>query len=601
MIFILLKNYGAQFNGFIKNIIAIVAFLGSVEGALGAITVIFLIKPILQKDYIEINDILRGAKKQYRIGGMVGFILLGVITLVYGIYIVFIDGGITLAGDSSIVPAWQIFVIIIAIGSKNLVTVFWVGHLENLLQADQNNYIRRVIILIIDLVFYSCLFYMLSLQLDVYLPFLAYAGYSVVKMILIKIYVFFNYPWLNIGKGKDDYKLSKTVARSVWRNIGESLLLNFDFIIISLFLGFRISSVISLYMTIAAGFRSIMLILINSFREFFTTWVTKDGRVQWSSFIKFETIGFIIGGFVFLSQFILAPYFTQTMFGTQLYSDLHQWSPQELAIFSEVLLKPTFSLLIALISTILIISEPSNVMVYAKNNLQKTSKVLFILGVLNTSLSIIFALIFTIAFEDFRVALYFILGTSIFLLLVRYLYLSAYNWLYQTYNSSFKGLFQNWFLIISIILGGILFNYLYLNDAFKPNDIFGFNGTIGDPDFSLSIKMTFAGILAFFLIVTGGITLFIILLSLVFARTTIVSLLKRLPIVSRIIRKYEQRKKIQREKLFGSNFITLEKTEQRTISIDETEKILLNSSVSIDGESDVKVEDTKDIYTIKKD
>lgn len=50
LMYLLIRSYGSQFNGFVKNSVAIVAFLGTVEGGLGAVTVIFLVKPLLQKD-----------------------------------------------------------------------------------------------------------------------------------------------------------------------------------------------------------------------------------------------------------------------------------------------------------------------------------------------------------------------------------------------------------------------------------------------------------------------------------------------------------------------------------------------------------------------
>lgn len=50
LISLIIRYYGFQVNGFIKNTMALVAFIGSTESGVGIMCTVFLFRPLLKKD-----------------------------------------------------------------------------------------------------------------------------------------------------------------------------------------------------------------------------------------------------------------------------------------------------------------------------------------------------------------------------------------------------------------------------------------------------------------------------------------------------------------------------------------------------------------------
>ncbi|WP_425379592.1 transporter [Spiroplasma endosymbiont of Stenodema calcarata] len=594
LMYLLIRSYGSQLNGFVKNSIAIVSFLGTVEGGLGAITVIFLIKPLLQKDWIKANEMVNTAKHQYKISGIIGVILLAAIALGYSAYTFLFENNFSiLLNDQTIIyPLWKMVLIILIIGSKNLIALFWTACYENLMQADQNNHIRRLILMICDLVSYSIIFYLISQTVDPLFVFLIFLGYSIMKGSLIVIFVKLHYPWIRIVRHKDNMQLVKSSNIVVLKNIGETLLINGHVIITALLLGLRISSTLSLYMTITVGVRSIMMILINSFREFFAAWTAKNGRIDWNSYIKFETYAFMIGAFLFVNQFILSPYFVTTLYAPQIIEQINNsattinpWTPQEIAIFKNIFYHPTFSLLVALSSVFIVLAEPANVLVYAKANYKQTAVPTFVIGLINFVLCLFTALIFRFLVNDLAGALYGILIVTCFISALRFLYLWFYNWLFLTYNSNFKGVFRNWMILLIPIVIAILVNYLFLTKTYNPVQIY--NDQL-DPIWGWQKLLNM-----FFGLIFGS--LFVIIVnSILWAPHSVWGIFLRLPIVQRIWTKRQDKMRQIREKKYEDDFITLTEPEMPYQKLWEREEALQQNTKKM-GED----EPFKEIYKLK--
>lgn len=596
LMYLLIRNYGSQFNGFIKNSITIVSFLGTVEGGLGAVTVIFLLKPLIQKDWIKANEIVNIAKYQYKLSGYIGIVLLIIISFSYSIYIYLFENNFSILLNKKriIYPLWKMIFIVFIIGSKNIITLFWTASYENLMQSDQNNHLRRLILMICDLISYSIIFYLISITIDPIFVFLIFLFYSIIKGILIYLFVKFHYPWIRfVKKFNNNIKLVKISNIVLFKNIGEILLNNCDIIISALLLGLRISSTLSLYMIITVGVRNIMIILINSFREFFAALTAKNGRIYWNNYIKFETYAFMIGSLFFVNQFILSPYFVTTLYAPQIIEQiinsklmLNPWTLQEIEIFKNIFYKPTFSLLVALSSVFIILAEPSNILVYAKANYKQTSIPIFVIGSLNIIFCFFSTLILNFHFNNLKISLYFILIVTCFMSFLRFLYLWFYNWTFLTYNSNFKMVFKNWMILLIPIIISIIVNYLFLSKIYNPSKIYNID---------LQPIWGLKKLLIFFLSLIS-ISLFIIFINSIFwAPKSIFIIFIRLPFIYKIWMKYQDKDKIIYYKKYENNFINLYKPEILYKKIWEREE---NLNKNIDIKKNNKNKQSKEIYKL---
>ncbi|GAA6238532.1 MAG: hypothetical protein SPLM_06490 [Spiroplasma phoeniceum] len=593
LMYLLIRSYGSQFNGFVKNSVAIVAFLGTVEGGLGAITVIFLVKPLLQKDWIKANEMVNTAKHQYKISGYIGIILLIAIAVGYSAYIYLFEKNFSILQNDETIsyPLWKMILIVFIIGSKNLIALFWTAAYENLMQADQNNHLRRLILMICDLISYSIVFYLISIAVDPVFVFLIFLLYSVMKGSLVYLFIKLHYPWVRIACQRDNMQLVKSSNIVVFKNIGETLLINGDVIITALLLGLRISSTLSLYMTITVGVRSIMMILINSFREFFAAWTAKNGRVDWQSYMKFETYAFMIAGFLFVNEFILSPYFVTTLYASQIIeqirtsdSTLNPWTLQEHEIFKSIFYQPTFSLLVALSSVFIVLAEPANVLVYAKANYKQTAIPTFIIGCLNIVFCFFSALLWRFGFNNLAAALYSILIITCLMSFLRFLYLWCYNWIFLTYNSNFKGVFRNWMILLVPMIIAILVNYLFLSKTHNPNQIYNID---------LQPVWGWQKLLNFFFGLIFA-SLFVIFANSIFwAPGSVRGIFLRLPLVYKIWTKRQDKMRILRRKKYEDDFITLTEPEMPYQKMWEREETLRKNTKKIE-----KDEPNKEIYKL---
>ncbi len=593
LMYLLIRSYGSQFNGFVKNSVAIVAFLGTVEGGLGAITVIFLVKSLLQKDWIKANEMINTAKHQYKISGYIGIILLIAIAVGYSAYIYLFEKNFSILQNDETIsyPLWKMIFIVFIIGSKNLITLFWTAAYENLMQADQNNHLRRLILMVCDLISYSIVFYLISIAIDPVFVFLIFLLYSVMKGGLVYLFIKLHYPWVRITRQRDNMQLVKSSNIVVFKNIGETFLINGDVIITALLLGLRISSTLSLYMTITAGVRSIIMILINSFREFFAAWTAKNGRVDWQSYMKFETYAFMIAGFLFVNQFILSPYFVTTLYAPQIIekirtsdSTLNPWTSQEREIFKIIFYQPTFSLLVALSSVFIVLAEPANVLVYAKANYKQTAIPTFIIGCINIFFCFFSALLWRFVFNNLAAGLYSILIITCLISFFRFLYLWCYNWIFLTYNSNFKGVFRNWMILLVPMIIAILVNYLFLSKTHNPNQIYNIDlQTVWG--WQKLLNLFFGLIFA---------SLFVIFANSIFwAPSSIQGIFLRLLLFYKIWTKSQDKIRIIRCKKYEDNFITLTEPEMPYQKMWEREETLRKNTKKIENN-----EPNKEIYKI---
>jgi hypothetical protein len=206
-----LRIYGNEFNGFIRLTSAFTIVGGTTEGALGISTVILLIKPLENRDFITANEIYSTAKTRYHRGMITKTVLILLIAILYPLEIMI--GPSILNGDSQPVfnmaltfegtnflniPFYQLAIIVLFFGFKNVFTSGIFGVYENIIQADQQNGVRRVIILFCDVLIYGLIFGLLAIRIDdvplnPLAPFSILLLYGFLRGALIMLYVKRNY------------------------------------------------------------------------------------------------------------------------------------------------------------------------------------------------------------------------------------------------------------------------------------------------------------------------------------------------------------------------------------------------------------------------
>ena len=546
LISLVIRYYGFQVNGFIKNTMALVAFIGSTESGVGIMCTVFLFRPLLKKDWEEANNILNTTHKQNKVLGFISLILLILIAIIYTIFLQNAQGGVH-DRTQTVMPLIVVFGTIVVIGSKNLLSLFWTGALENLLVADYQNHIRLLIKLGCDLVVYIFVFALLPEQINIIIPFVIILVYSVLQSLALSLFVKKKYPWLHIKHYFFSVNFN-LVKKSFWVTlnwIAEALLINLDVILISFTLGLNTTSSLAFYMPIIVAFRGSLLLLISSFKPYFASIISTKGRVDWNVFQKFELYSYIIAAFAFINVFILSPYVVNALFNGDLKEQL-SGLPNS-SIYRAIFFHPTFSLLIALVTTLILITEPINMLVYARNRYIAVSKIKLIFGIANVLLSVMIALILRATEGVVPISLYSILIVQIGLLLLNYCFLWGYNWFYLTYCSNLRYSLKNLVVLVIPILFAILLMYDYL----WQNPTYSYNALGNDPFTSQVTQWTFRKFIAFIVVEFFSAFGLTFLVGFLTRPKVTVGFFLNLPIINYLYQKVMTKKMQQKINVYG--------------------------------------------------
>ncbi|AKX33771.1 hypothetical protein SLITO_v1c01030 [Spiroplasma litorale] len=601
----ILQKFGTEFNGFVRLVGSFSALISTSESALGIAAIILMVKPLVNNDWITANEIYSTTKKNFKRAAWSDIILVSLICLAYPLYAgvssngSFLNAdswkniGISLLGDSK-ATYFELVIISLIFGFKNFITCYFFTVYETIILADNKNSVRRVVILFVDILVNGLFFYLLSIDnINPVISFIPILLYSPIKGFLIFFYARKKYLWLKYYKDFNSFKLLSTKKKISFSTLGTSILLNTDIIIASLILGLQVSSTLSLYLVVAVNTRLIMTNFIISFREFFVVLVTKRGRINWESYIKYELYTYLIAAFTFINMTILSPYFVSSLYGdlaqkslSNLLNELANANALKFMFYS-----PFFSLIYGAITSLIIMSDAQMTLIQAKGRYSEVSRFQNYLGLAYIFIVPLFTFIMVYAKvgnENYLV--YGILTMYILKLVftvVRYSYLWVYVYRYVTYNSRKKYVLNNFLILVVPSVCFALSNIFILNRTFSIE-----NNTNHDSHIINLIGLFFA-------------TLFLSAISLVlfayfFNPLIMNGIFKNLPIVNRLLSNKVREERKQRLKEYGVKIEDIvdnsSKINQVMMNVEET--VTLNNLALSDEniEEDAVVEP---IYTIK--
>ncbi|MGL5268410.1 MAG: hypothetical protein ACRC8P_01380 [Spiroplasma sp.] len=462
-LFVINTHYEDQFVGLIRVIISFLAYLSLAEGGLGLITMFSLYRPLQNGDYDTVNDIVNTTRKNYQRTGKIYLVI--VISIAF---LVALLKGLTpriFIGFNVDIAYWELAIVILCLSSKELIFFYFAGAYQNLIQSDQKGYLNRLVFIFSEIIMYIFLISLFLVpKMPFFVPFFAYFICGVIKAVVTYIIIKIEYPWLQHKKWIKQKRLLKQSWWVTLSRLPELVISNIDIILVTFFLTLSFTTIYSYYLLIATTIRSIALTLISSFREVFGYWIAKSGRIRWSTYIRFEMYSYMVAAFCFIFQFIISQYLISSIYGVQ-YIDYKKTNS---AIFFDFFLSsPTFILFLSLKNAIEVATEPGRVILNATVRHKETiwssyiqALIVLILGVsLGWSLS-------ATGYRDW--ALYMIMFSVFIGWVYRFISIWVYVWKNLTYNSDLRYIVQNNLILILPVLIAILFNYLYLFNAYPP-------------------------------------------------------------------------------------------------------------------------------------
>ncbi|AVP49445.1 hypothetical protein [Williamsoniiplasma luminosum] len=600
MIYWILKAYGSSVNGFIRISTALSLAVGSTEGALGIATVVLLMKPMANSDWITANEIISTSKTKYRQSIWIGIVIITAISFLYPLEMAVLPSlmngtpiempeiiAISQQGGKAIsvpISVWEMVGIIFILGFKQLVSTCFFGIYENIIMADQKSGTKKIIILFTDILVYGAFFLILNKAIDSQefihpiIPLIVLIVYGPIRGFMMKLYVKRYYTWIKYYPDFNNYALVNSTNKMFWSNLGQDVLINADLIILFIVLGtsgFKISSSLSLYLLIAFNLRIILTSLILGFREYFTSVLSKNGRLEWESYSKYELYTMVVAATAFIFMSMVSPYIVTGLYGQIIFDDFASRDISALAGQVQVVAQaekqavefiftsPIFSGIYGGTIALIILMQGQISLIQAKGKFGEVAKSVNIIAVsfLITEAVITF-LIATLLKENNTL---YIINTlkafyiiKLFFMSVNYMYLWQYTWRFVTYNSTFKYVLSNFLCLIFPIVVSILINIFVILPRY-PLVLFNAENVFKN-------SVTFAKLLQIFMfamIITLGSSL---VLPIILRPKVGLSMLLSLPILKQINNASKERTKLKRYEGAEINNIDLFAEQKETVA-----------------------------------
>ncbi|QHX36143.1 hypothetical protein STIUS_v1c05890 [Spiroplasma sp. TIUS-1] len=500
LIYFMLKNFGSEFNGYVRITMLFAALIATADSGIGIVTMILLVKPMQKGDWISANEIYSASKRMYRKSAISSLVIAVAISFLYPVFIHLNlqdigsilhketwQNGITLTGTSkdafASINYFQLVFITLVFSTRNFIPTFFGAAEENVIAADQQSFSRKAIILFSEVFVYSII--LMTINISTLSPVVTFSLFWLIgpiKLVFIWIFVKKNYVWLKYRRGIVNQKMNLMSFQLSKSGLGVTLMLSSDILLVILFFGAGVSSTLSLYMIVALNVQAVMMNFIISFREYFTNVIAKQGRLKFETYAKYELYTFAVAAFTFINLAILMPYFVSSMYypivrdeiaGLNESGDITSFLPESNAM-EFMFTNTTFSMLIAASTSLVIVGESQNTLIQAKGKNYEISNVQNSIG-LAYFFSTLIALSIIVLTKPGNNS-YIIIGITvmyslkIFFLFVRSVYLSIYCSRYLAYSATSNFSTRNILVLIVPIVIALTLNYMVVEDIKSVKD-----------------------------------------------------------------------------------------------------------------------------------
>ena len=231
---LMMKSYGSEVNGLFNMVNNIYMYLALVEGGIGTSALQSLYKPVASNNRDEINSILAATRRYYKRLTIV--YVLGVMTMAIILpYIV----------DTSI-NKWEFIGIILLQGLASIFNFYLLAGVTVLFSAEGKEYVQKNIMLITTVLINVMKIILVNFEVNIIFLQLCYFCISMLSVGIYRIYIRKYYSWIDVKYDTNGIVLKQRNSFLIHQMV-YVIFNNTDVIVISIFLGLKVSSVYSIY------------------------------------------------------------------------------------------------------------------------------------------------------------------------------------------------------------------------------------------------------------------------------------------------------------------------------------------------------------------
>ena len=244
--------YGSEVNGLVSSITQFVAYLALIEGGLSAVTTFSLFKPIANRNIEIINRILIASRNFYY---KIGFYFLAVI-FVGAFFYPFIV-------KSSSFSYYDVFFLVLIIGSNSILEFFTLAKYRALLTADQKTYIISIATIVQVIVFTFIVVFLSTFQINVVIIRLFALISIFIRSLILICYCKSSYKFIDFN-GKPLYEALDQRWSALYLQILGMINTGAPIIIITLMLDLNSVSIYTVYYLVINGINTTLSIFTGS-------------------------------------------------------------------------------------------------------------------------------------------------------------------------------------------------------------------------------------------------------------------------------------------------------------------------------------------------
>ncbi|HFU3797574.1 TPA: lipopolysaccharide biosynthesis protein [Streptococcus suis] len=426
---LIITAYGSEVNGLVSSITQFISYITLIEAGIGGVVRAALYKPLSEKNYLKVGEVLLEAKKYF---DKLLIILIFYVSILIFIYPIFVNGSLGFTFTSSLI-------LIISISTFSQ---YYFGITNSiLLQADSKLYVNNFLQIFSILSNTILIILLIHNNQGIHSVKLVSSIVYTIKPILLLIYVRKNYP-IKDSKSLNSLPLLNQKRSALVHQIAWFLHYNLNVILLSIFGTLKQVSVYMVYYMVVGSIVNLIFAFFNSFEPTFGTKIVTEKIEKLQK--DFEVYSVLVCNIVFVVFFtaaaMLIPFIKLYTSG---FSDANY-------------INATFGFLLIFAELIYCLRLPYSTIVTASGKYKETEIGAFV----EVCLNIFFSTVLVIKFGLTGV----VIGTLVAMLYrtIYYMYFLSKNILFLNLNTHIR---RN--LLIIILLGISLFfmisNYSFYN------------------------------------------------------------------------------------------------------------------------------------------
>lgn len=246
---IFISVYGSEINGMVSSILQFISYITLIESGLGVAAVYALYKPLVEKDYKGINEIIYSAKIYYFKTATIFSILIIILSIFYPFFI-----------HSEALPYSEILLLVLVLGSGGAIEFITMAKYRVLLTADQRIYVLSIAAIIGTLVNFSITYCLYTLNINIILvKFISLVSYFI-RSYFLSAYVKKNYPLVSYKKNSKKIIVINNRMNALFLQLSSITSISIPTIAVTVTCTLKQVSVFSVYNMIFSGIMSIITI-----------------------------------------------------------------------------------------------------------------------------------------------------------------------------------------------------------------------------------------------------------------------------------------------------------------------------------------------------